>query len=70
MEYSSSYSLLSNKAIKRYYGCGEIIIEPYNEKSVGPNSYDVTLGRYFFREQPSNGLNIYNMYSQEDVKKV
>lgn len=71
--YLSPYSLLSNKAIKRYREVGEIIIEPYDERNVNPNSYDVTLGEYFFREQdvPDECVsNTYNMYSETNVKRV
>ena len=48
----SEYAILSNKKILEYYQEDKIVIEPYNEKQLGTNSYDVTLGEWYFREQP------------------
>ncbi len=36
-------SILLKEEIKREYENGRIIIEPYSENKLGPNSYDVTL---------------------------
>ena len=65
-------SILGNKAIRQYLEEGEIIIEPFNEKNLNTNSYDITLGKWYFREQPRNvdESNIYNMYSEDNVKRV
>lgn len=48
-----------------------IIIEPFNQKQLGTSSYDVRLGRYFYREQsPDFSNNLFNMYDPEQVKRV
>ncbi len=73
MSFHSIHSVLSDKAILRYIEHGEVIIEPFNPRNLNTSSYDVTLGPYFFREQDSSHdqvSNIYNMYSETDVKKV
>lgn len=71
----SDYSLLNNKQILEYKEKGEIVIEPFNMKQLNTASYDVTLGDWFFREQPLEeewgaNSNIYNIYSEEHVKRV
>lgn len=43
-------SLLSKPAILREMQLGNIVIDPFDERSLGPNSYDVTLGQFFWRE--------------------
>lgn len=65
-------SILGNKAIKKFLDEGEIIIEPFTEKNLGTNSYDVTLGEWYFEEQPRDisESDIYNMYSEENIKRI
>lgn len=69
----SVYSILSNKAVLRYIDAGEIIIYPFDPTNLNTSSYDVTLGEYYFREQNNKDefiSNIYNIYSEEHVKRV
>ena len=69
----SKYSILSSKAITRYMEDGEIVIHPFNPHNLNTSSYDVTLGKYYFREQNNKDeyvSNIYNIYSEEHVKRV
>lgn len=68
-------SVLNNEQIMKYRDSGDLVIEPFNPKNLKTSSYDVRLGKYFYREQkpPSTGNpndDIYNMYSEEMVKKV
>ena len=42
---------LSNKRILEEMEKGHIIIDPFNPKNLNTSSYDVTLGRYFYRRQ-------------------
>lgn len=69
----SPQSTLSDKAILRYMKEGEIIIDPFNINNLGTSSYDVTLGEWFYREQELKEewvSSIYNIYSEENVKRV
>lgn len=40
--------MLTGAEIKRQQALGGIDIHPYNPKNVGPNSYDVSLGRHLY----------------------
>jgi len=61
----------SSKAIRRHLAEGTIIISPFREENLGDCSYDIRLGRYYYREtQPADGHTIYNPYSKEDVGRV
>ncbi|MEK9183801.1 MAG: hypothetical protein AAB890_01885 [Patescibacteria group bacterium] len=63
--------LLSSTAIKRHIKKENIIITPFNEKNLGNCSYDVTLGKYYYKElHPKESYTIYNPYSKEDVYRV
>lgn len=48
--YSPQKSLLSDKAILEHLRMGNIVIEPFNIDNLSTSSYDVTLGRYYYRE--------------------
>ncbi len=77
-------SLLSRPRILDLKANGEIVIEPFDERNVGTNSYDVTLGKHFWRElQPGEHTNnlpavkhglvcgtLYNMYDEAHVNKL
>ena len=66
-----SKSLLSDKGILYHITKGTVIIEPFSLSNLSTSSYDVTLGRYYYREsQPEPGQGIYNPYSAKMVKKV
>ena len=63
---------LSNKEIIDELKNGNIVISPYNENNLQINSYDVTLGEYFYREnepKPSQ-YNIYSIWYKPDVERV
>jgi dCTP deaminase len=70
-EVTNEYSFLSDKAILREKEAGNILIEPYDPTNLGTGSYDVTLGRYYYREnRDASGLSFYNPYSESDVARV
>jgi hypothetical protein len=48
--YTPSKSLLSDKAILDHLRKGSVLIEPFVMENLSTSSYDVTLGRYYFRE--------------------
>jgi len=53
--------VLSDKEIRRAVRRGHIRIEPYNRNQVKPNSYDVRLGKWFYRQRDDGSL--LNMYA-------
>jgi dCTP deaminase len=62
---------LSNKRILEQISNGDITIHPFNIKNLATSSYDVTLGQYFFREQPTKyDHTLYNIWSKEHVDHV
>ena len=63
--------LLSSTAIRRHLQKNNIVITPFKEKNLGNCSYDLTLGKFYYREKhPTESYTIYNPYSQEDVHRV
>jgi dCTP deaminase len=64
-------SLLSDRAILRCIDDGSIVIDPFERRSLGTCSYDVTLGEWFWREQhPEGGITTFNPRSDKDVRRV
>jgi dCTP deaminase len=62
---------LSDKDILRHRDKGYIHIEPFDRDNLNTSSYDVTLGKYFFRERaPDVGVRIYNIYDEDHVDRV
>lgn len=67
----TSKSLLSDKAILRYMQTGKVVVYPFNRQNLSTSSFDVTLGRFFYRESaPEPGKGIYNPYCKKMVEKV
>ena len=64
-------SAVSNKRVKDAMADGRIVIEPFNPSYLSTSSYDVCLGRYYYREQrPEFDANVFNIYNQEHVKRI
>jgi len=72
-------TLLSKPAILREMEAGNIIIDPFNPEHLRPNSYDLTLGEWIWRERPTSRLvgpvgsgigPIYNYYDKKYVKSL
>lgn len=64
---------LSDKRILKEKKNGKIVIEPFNRAHLSTSSYDVTLGKYFFREQPPSKRSyhhIFDIYSEKHVAEV
>ncbi len=50
---------------------GDIIISPFKQENLATSSYDVTLGEYFYREQPSKyNHSLYNIWSKAHMEHV
>ncbi|MBM3281542.1 MAG: deoxycytidine triphosphate deaminase [Candidatus Harrisonbacteria bacterium] len=64
-------AVLSKPAILAAKERGDIDITPFNEKNLANTSYDVTLGEYYYREQPpESGYTIYNPWQNSEVTRV
>lgn len=62
---------LSDKRILEEMKKGDIVISPFNDDQLATSSYDVTLGEWFFREQPTKyNHSLYNIWSQEHMEHV
>ena len=62
---------LSDKRILEEMKKGTIVIEPFKRENLATSSYDVTLGEYFFREQPTKyNHSIYNIWSRRHMEHV
>ncbi|HEV8677616.1 MAG TPA: hypothetical protein VN701_02190 [Candidatus Paceibacterota bacterium] len=62
---------LSDKKILETMKEGSIVIEPFKRENLATSSYDVTLGEYFFREQPTKyNHSLYNIWSKAHMEHV
>ena len=62
---------LSDKKILEAMKEGSGVIEPFKRENLATSSYDVTLGEYFFAEQPPKHFeNLYNIYDKSHVDRV
>lgn len=72
--------MLSHDEILKELVEGRIVISPFDKRNLGTNSYDVTLGEWYYREQAPKKLSgifsedalqrLYNPYDAEDVVRV
>lgn len=62
---------LSDKKILEHMKNGSVVIEPFVRKNLSTSSYDVTLGEWYFREQPTKyNHSLYNIWSQAHMEHV
>jgi dCTP deaminase len=62
---------LSDRRILECIKEGSIIIDPFNREHLATSSYDVSLGDWFFREQPTkHNHSLYNIWSQSHMEHV
>ncbi len=62
---------LSDKRILEEMKKGDIVISPFDEAQLATSSYDVTLGEWFYREQPTKyNHSLYNIWSKEHMEHV
>lgn len=76
-EYSIPRTVLNGDEIDRMRKQGEIVIEPFSPQCVNTSSYDVTLGKYYFRQKShterlelGNHSSIYNPYSDLEKDQI
>lgn len=65
--YSGVRMIQVDKQIRAMIQCSKIKIEPYDESSVNPNSYDLHLGDNFQLSKQNGGI---NPYDQRTVEKA
>lgn len=71
MTHSHALGTLSNREILAARREELVVIEPFDERNLGSNSYDVSLGEWFYREQnPVTQSPVYNIYSQRATEHV
>lgn len=58
--------MLSNSQIREQHALGNIVIEPYDDGSLGVNAYDVRLGQHFYRERLAMG-GVVNPFQNEQA---
>ena len=62
---------LSDRKILEHRKAGTIVIEPFKSENLATSSYDVTLGEWFYREQPPKyNHSLYNIWSEEHTRHV
>ena len=62
---------LSDRKILEHMEKGTILIEPFDRKNLATSSYDVTLGEFYFREQPTRyNHSLYNIWSKKHMEHV
>lgn len=62
---------LSDKKILAEMKKGDIVISPFNRNQLATSSYDVTLGEYFYREQPPKYNHaLYNIWDKAHIEHV
>jgi dCTP deaminase len=62
---------LSDRKILEHMKDGTVLIHPFVRENLATSSYDVTLGEWYFREQPpQEHKKVYNIYSKSDTGRV
>lgn len=62
---------LSDTRILEEMEKGNVVIEPFERENLATSSVDVTLGEWYYREQPPQGhKKVFNLYSKSDNQKV
>jgi len=59
--------LLSDRRIRQAMDTGNIVIEPFEPRQLGTNSYDVRLGEFYF--EPNRNMQTVSFLSEEQTKK-
>jgi dCTP deaminase len=63
-------SVLSKPEILRHLKAGNIIISPFNSDNIANSSYDVRLGRYFFRQDPIKHSQVLNPFYEKSLRRM
>jgi len=63
-------SVLSKPQILKHLKDGNIVISPFNDGNVANSSYDVRLGKYFFRQTPIKHSQVLNPFYEKSVRRM
>ncbi len=63
-------SVLSKPDILKHYKAGNIVIEPFNEANLANASYDVRLGKFFYRQTALKHSQTLNPFWQPSIEKM
>jgi dCTP deaminase len=63
---------LSDRRILEEMEKGDIVISPFKRENLATSSYDLTLGEWYYREQPVSKYHhkIYNIYNKDHIDHV
>lgn len=62
-------SVYSNTEIKTAVDDGSIVCVPFSPHHVNEASLDITLGSYFYKQEPQDGYRVYNPFDKADVAR-
>jgi len=68
MVYFSGMGVLSKTDILKHFESGNILIDPFHESSLANSSYDVRLGKYYFRQQHVDLTQTLNPFWEKSVR--
>jgi dCTP deaminase len=63
-------SVLSKPEILKHYKAGNIIIDPFDNSNLSNTSYDVRLGKYFFRQTQVERIQAVNPFYEKSLRKM
>src|SRR3989344_3859010 len=63
-------SVLSKLDILKHLKVGNIVISPFNPENVVNSSYDVRLGKYFFRQNPIKHSQVLNPFYEKSLRRM
>ncbi len=63
-------AVLSKPQIIKHLKAGNIFIDPFNEANLANTSYDVRLGKYFYRQSPMDHTQTLNPFWEKSVRKM
>lgn len=63
-------SVLSKPEILKHLKAGNILINPFNHDNVANSSYDVRLGKLFYRQDPIKHSQVLNPFYEKSVRRM
>ena len=63
-------AVLSKPDILKHYKAGNIIIDPFNPSNLSNTSYDVRLGKNFYRQSSMKHIQTVNPFYKKSMEKL